>query len=908
MKYILHDFQKKAATEVLANIKRARRDATEGNNDAFALTAVTGAGKTVIATSVIESLFNGTSGLDDTDDGNLAIVWLTNDENLNRQTRHNMIDASSDLQPAQLVSIGDGSHFNQELFTRGHVYFLNVQKLYDKSTSWSKKSDSNPNPLWEIFANTINANKESGGTQLLVIIDEAHRGIGKEGKPTTLARLISGDVDTNQPPLPIVWGISATPKRFQIIMDAASSRTVLSAVQVDTNAVRDSGLLKDYILLDAPQVPGPFDTTMLSEAVRQTIAYEKDWADYATREQDYTVVKPVLVFQVGNTPDFKDLAAFHKVITETWASESGEPLPASAVVNVFGEHQDLHVPTRGKGPVIPYMSPEDIQNDNTIRVVFAKDAITTGWDCPRAEVLCSLRASKDDTTIAQMIGRMVRTPRARSIKSNQNLNTVTCFLPNFNREAVDNVISKLTKAGDDEIPVNAIERSSKVTLSCNPNLGSDLSSKIITRLESIPSETLPRLNADNAVTRSKSFATKAVKQWPNEKCLAEVDKKITSKLESLRTGRKPELDAMIEGFKHAELSRSKYAVDGSSEFFDPEARSISIDANNVEDAYQNAYKAALKLIPEGVISDYADYLYDTFVKENSKQSDKNSEWAECDHHDTQRIAAMTGLLPANSPHKSAAKEIELVCEELLRDFDNQTKKARQDLGEKDRELFDDILSSSRKPELIFRKIPVTSIVTKTEDATPWDRHILATNEGDFPFKGTTWERRVLYAELNTSQTGGGAIAWYRNPSASTTASLSIPYATSGDGRADALADPTSQWTSLQPDFIIIRGSDKELTVSIVDPHGTHLSDAVPKIKALAEYAKRCEELPEGKGGFKFSRIASIAENSKKDLVFLDLTKSDVRNYVLNFTGTDAVDMFKSTHAEEYIEYQADDVS
>ena len=45
-----------------------------------------------------------------------------------------------------------------------------------------------------------------------------------------------------------------------------------------------------------------------------------------------------------------------------------------------------------------------------MRVLFAKDAISTGWDCPRAEVLVSFRPAEDETRITQLLGRMVRTP------------------------------------------------------------------------------------------------------------------------------------------------------------------------------------------------------------------------------------------------------------------------------------------------------------------------------------------------------------------------------------------------------------------------------------------------------------------------------------------------------------------
>ena len=59
---------------------------------------------------------------------------------------------------------------------------------------------------------------------------------------------------------------------------------------------------------------------------------------------------------------------------------------------------------------------DKVPNDEKgeLNVLF-KEALTTGWDCPRAEVMFSQRVAGDHTYIAQLIGRMVRTPLARRI-------------------------------------------------------------------------------------------------------------------------------------------------------------------------------------------------------------------------------------------------------------------------------------------------------------------------------------------------------------------------------------------------------------------------------------------------------------------------------------------------------------
>lgn len=57
------DYQRTAAAQVLERLARARNDWSAGHRSSFALSAITGSGKTVIATAAIESTFYGSSDL-----------------------------------------------------------------------------------------------------------------------------------------------------------------------------------------------------------------------------------------------------------------------------------------------------------------------------------------------------------------------------------------------------------------------------------------------------------------------------------------------------------------------------------------------------------------------------------------------------------------------------------------------------------------------------------------------------------------------------------------------------------------------------------------------------------------------------------------------------------------------------
>src|SRR5438309_920828 len=128
MRYDLFDYQRDAAVQVLRSLARGRRDWNEYKSlSAFALSAITGAGKTVIATAVIEAVIHGSADLDCDTRPEATFLWVTDDPALNRQTRNKMLAASDLLDPARLVILEND--FLDSKLNRGRVYFLNIQKL-----------------------------------------------------------------------------------------------------------------------------------------------------------------------------------------------------------------------------------------------------------------------------------------------------------------------------------------------------------------------------------------------------------------------------------------------------------------------------------------------------------------------------------------------------------------------------------------------------------------------------------------------------------------------------------------------------------------------------------------------------------------------------------------------------------
>jgi len=86
------------------------------------------------------------------------------------------------------------------------------------------------------------------------------------------------------------------------------------------------------------------------------------------------------------------------------------------------------------GLQVQYRNPSNISGDDKIRVVFFKENLSTGWDCPQAETMMSFRRAVDATYIAQLLGRMIRTPMRRHIEGDDTLNEVRLYLPYLTKE------------------------------------------------------------------------------------------------------------------------------------------------------------------------------------------------------------------------------------------------------------------------------------------------------------------------------------------------------------------------------------------------------------------------------------------------------------------------------------------
>ncbi|GAA3499256.1 hypothetical protein GCM10019016_063600 [Streptomyces prasinosporus] len=861
MRFTLKDYQADAVGEILTNLRRARTYyRLEKDLTSFSLSATTGAGKTVMAAAVIEALFFGNDDFDFEPDTGAVVLWFSDDPALNEQSRTRLQQASSEL-GSRLVPIQ--TSFNLPKFEPRTVYFLNTQKLsktsrlvrghsevYDgQDELFGPRSDRMQNSIWDTITNTV----QDEEITLYLILDEAHRGMGatkaaRAERKTIIHRLISGHGDV--PPIPIVWGVSATVERFEEAMRGVTGRTSLPAVQVDSAKVQASGLLKDDIVLDIPAETGTFDTVLLKRATKKLLEATKSWQVYAAEQNDAEPVVPLMVVQVPNNSTVEDLREAIDTIRSEWPD-----LPVDAVANVFGEHKDL---LAGQWPV-PYIAPERVQERTAIRVLFAKDAISTGWDCPRAEVLMSFRPANDKVHITQLLGRMVRSPLARRIPTDDRLNSVDCLLPKFDRKTATEVASILMKGatgkGDDDESGAGGGKGRRVLFDPQDMKPVEEGFKAVwEKFLSLPSETLPKKGA-KPVKRLTALA----QALSDDALLPDAGGKAHESLHLLLDGRSVQYAEKVQKAVGDVMRVKGQTVKGRmGGVISYQTFSETADARVIRDAF----RAAGRVFSADLARTYAEYLAGPDGEDDDLR----------DAH--VKIAALS-LVP------DISEDLDREAEKLAKQWFSAYRVNIKMLTDDRQQVYNELLAMSTEPQRIFLAMPkVRQEDTKVRDAAGNESplptrtdHLLLSEDGTFPVDLNDWEHEVLNAEMKRP----GAKVWYRNPPRSNASSLAISY-----------KDGTGAWKSLRPDFLFFSDVNGEIKASIVDPHSHHLSDAIYKLRGLAHYAEMY--------GDDFLRIEAVSKIGGS-LRVLDLKQERVRNAVL--AATDAKALYEGESADDY---------
>lgn len=822
MRIELFQFQKDALDIMREKVQDARRSASITSPKAIVLSAPTGSGKTVMMTALFEAI------LDQPDDQlnwphewqpqpDAVILWVSDMPDLNLQTKLK-IERQSDkvYRVGQLELIT--SDFDAERLTGGRIYFVNTQKLASEKKLVSV-GDGRAYSIWTTFANTARAIPD----RFYVVIDEAHRGMGKSAERQTIVQhFLRGNSDLGMVKVPMIIGVSATPQRFTTLLgDTAHDQL---RVPVPVEGVRKSGLIKDRVLLHHPSEENNAVLGLMEEAARRWQTTSEMWKAHCMAE-NIPLVRPILLVQVedGN-PTNTDIQA---VLTAIEAG-IGRSLRDEELTHALQDKGDLPCP----GRVIRYVEPSRIEENQDISVVFFKMALTTGWDCPRAEVMMSFRRGEDYTYIAQLLGRMVRTPLAGRVEGNAALNDVHVYLPRFDREATQQVVNAL-KSGEDIAPSEAGDARTLITLKRNPKYADvfaalDEDGLVTCRVNAV--------RAQSDIIRYQSLASRLTKDNvdPNAWSRAQGDivAWMAEQVQALKAS--GEFEKAKRRVSQVGIRTLSVSADGMAE----EAEDYAIEAS--ESDIERQFSEATRIFGRG------HALPQLYRRANADRDDLE--------------VRLEAIVVAFSP--AARDAIEKRSKSAFQSLYDQYRTSKK-LSAQARAEYDRLRSASEVPEAMPWSLP--SIIDFARDpAEPkWEKHLFTEEDGTFRTKLGSWEEAVLRTEMLRPD----FICWLRNVDRKRWA-LEVPY------------QVDDAWRPMFPDFLVIRRDGEGFCYDILEPHDGSRDDNLNKAKGLAAFAKS--------NANRFRRVELIRKDGNA-LIRLDLAKSQIQQRVIHVASSSALD-------------------
>lgn len=342
----------------------------------------TGSGKTIILIDFIDQYLTNI-------DNNIAFIWLCpGNGNLEEQSRDKMQKIAPHCNTQTLFdALLNG-------FEPGSTTFINWE-LVTKIGNTAIRDSERKN----LFDRISDAHRK--GIEFIIIIDEEH------SNNTAKAKAIIDSFASKH-----IIRVSAT----------AIKNNRYEFIEIDELDVIDAGLITKALyvnegVVDGVEISDDYDYLLeLADDKRKEIA---------TRYQDKGKnIRPLVLIQFPNGKPETIVAVEKKLellgytydngMVSKWMSENKKDLPNNLT-----------------------------DNDGTPIFLLMKQAISTGWDCPRAKILVKLREGMSESFEIQTIGRIRRMPEAKHYEDDL---LDFCFVYTFDEKYKAGLLSSMDKA------------------------------------------------------------------------------------------------------------------------------------------------------------------------------------------------------------------------------------------------------------------------------------------------------------------------------------------------------------------------------------------------------------------------------------------------------------------------------
>ena len=373
--------------DAVAKLVRGFKELITANNPGatMVLKSPTGSGKTVMTASMLDRLL-----YEDLPD-DFVFIWASVGDLAHQsylKLKYNYLTDSR-------FTFEELEELQSAALEKDTVLFCNWEKMFRRS----KEIDDNGEEI-EVFANVYVRIGEDGRNlqevlektrrlrrKIILIVDEAHRTYLGPNSQRLVKEVIRPD---------LVIEVSATPSTK--LPSGYYEKNLGRYIEVPLRQVIESGLIKNNTVINN-DIAGVVskksaDTVVLAAALKQRALLAEKY-----REQGANI-NPLILVQLPNEKEkMNEVDWTTRKVVEKFMNENGISYDnGKLAIWISGEHY-----------------PEDVRtsitkNDSPIEVLIFKQAIATGWDCPRASILVMLRDIKSVTFEIQTVGRILRMP------------------------------------------------------------------------------------------------------------------------------------------------------------------------------------------------------------------------------------------------------------------------------------------------------------------------------------------------------------------------------------------------------------------------------------------------------------------------------------------------------------------
>ena len=344
-------------------------DATSiGSKKEVLLQAPTGSGKTIILLSYIEEYLK--------ENNKMVFVWLTPGKgDLEEQSRKKMIKFLPHHNTKNIKDV------LLQGFEAKDTAFINWETITKKDNNALKEAERKN--LYERVREAHN-----NGYKFIIIVDEEH--LNKTVKAEVILQYMNPEYIVR------VSATTKTNKEAEFIkideLEVINAGLITRAIYINENVSNQTTLSNEHEYL-------------LDLAINKRKAIKDEYIKLGVQ------VNPLIIIQVPSKSD--DLIKqIEKILEEK---------------NYTYDRKNLAIWLSDRKENI-----EDIENNESNQaVLIMKQAISTGWDCPRAKILVKLRDNMSEDFETQTIGRIRRMPQAHHY---DNVLLDNCYLYTFDEK------------------------------------------------------------------------------------------------------------------------------------------------------------------------------------------------------------------------------------------------------------------------------------------------------------------------------------------------------------------------------------------------------------------------------------------------------------------------------------------